>query len=198
MQGVRYYHKLIETFRTARAAAGAGVPFNRFHSPLGTSQPFIQRDVEATFEGVTNVERFTERVDPKRGRDWMENALHHLDHPETQRVLFDSEQAMVFAELGDLPGPELLRHLHLPFPRTYLELTRPIACETSEPGYLEELAAVLFREIPESERLELVTVKTGDREAMPVLPAPEGARLVQVVVFLQSYPTLSEEEVDRL
>ena len=49
-----------------------------------------------------------------------------LDDPETKRILFDSRQAALFADLGEAPPAETQRRLVWPFRQFYLELTDPI------------------------------------------------------------------------
>ena len=50
----------------------------------------------------------------------------HLESTDTKRILFDSRQASLFADLGDRPPQETQRKLVFPFEKFYLELTESI------------------------------------------------------------------------
>lgn len=107
--------------------------------------------------------------------------LHHLlISVNTKRMLFDSRQATVFGQSGPL-GVDGLK-LHSPFDQFYLEFTDPIEIDGQEPGYKDQLVAMLY---------------IDNSSTLPIL-CPEGETLIDTsaVTFI-FYNHETKEWVDR-
>jgi hypothetical protein len=65
-----------------------------------------------------------------------------LDDPNTKRIWFDSRQATVFAESGQLVFPASV--IRCPFYQFYLEFTEPVEIGEQEPGYKDLAVGLLF------------------------------------------------------
>jgi hypothetical protein len=71
---------------------------------------------------------------------WRAEVVRHIfDDPETRRMVIDARQAVLFAELEEMPP--IVDRLRAPFGQCYVEFTEPITLAEPEPGFDEELLA---------------------------------------------------------
>lgn len=73
--------------------------------------------------------------------------LAQLTDQGTKRILFDSRQAMVFADMDEHMMPGMQARLHVPFDRFYIEFTDPIEIGEQEPNteVRDRIRGILYR-----------------------------------------------------
>jgi hypothetical protein len=69
--------------------------------------------------------------------------LATLTDQGTKRILFDSRQATLFAEI-DPPDHKMQSLLHTPFRRFYLEFTEPLQIGESEEGFYDRVRSLVY------------------------------------------------------
>ena len=65
-----------------------------------------------------------------------------MDDPNTRRLIFDADQAQIFAIVRD--APPIYEPLHTPFDQMYIEFTDPVVFLEMEDGLIEETVAILI------------------------------------------------------
>ena len=103
-----------------------------------------------------------------------------LTDPNTKRLLFDSRQATVFADLAEAPPERAQQILHTPFETFYLELTEPILVGENETDRPDFIRAFLF-----------------SSNVMPIQVEGKEVPLSSVTAFLTSRDNERLEFVDR-
>ena len=109
-----------------------------------------------------------------------------LDDPETKRMIYDSRQAGMFADLVDEDEeiPRMMQSgLHLPFQQFYLEFTEPMLVGEPEPGYpgQDYLRAILVYRENFNMSVPHKVPKLGDGEDMI-----DFGRMICLVFFYDS------------
>ena len=140
----------------------------------------------------------------KDGDRWLSRRMVALLYdPETKRVLFDSRQAALFADLGERPPAQVQALVRPPFDQFFLELDEPIELGYSrsgaEPdfGDVEAPAPLVDQPVHSTNNICRAILVTSDDEMVQVMmfftsadwSASEGTGYYDARIFLRDLDT---------